>query len=129
MNANRSALLFTPLMLLSGLAGIAYEVLYGRMLGNLIGDQFAVSAAILITFLLGIGIGSAFAHRLWSRLWQIEAAIGLCGLLFAFNTPMLDRLLYALPASDRVDPAAHPVHAKPRHRRINCHRAPVSRFY
>ncbi|MEH6473371.1 MAG: tetratricopeptide repeat protein [Halopseudomonas sp.] len=107
MNLNRSALLFTPLMMLSGLAGIAYEVLYGRMLGNLIGDQFAVSAAILITFLLGIGIGSVYAHRLWSRLWQIEAAIGLCGLFFALNAPLLDSWLYAIPTTDTplFDPA------------------------
>lgn len=43
-------------MLLSGFAGISYEILYGRILGNMMGDQFAVSAAILMTFLLGIGL-------------------------------------------------------------------------
>ena len=86
--------LFSMLMLASGLAGISYEILYGRILGNLIGDQFAVSAAILITFLLGIGIGSRYAWRLWPWLWLIEAAIGICGAAFALGTDLLDRLLY-----------------------------------
>jgi predicted membrane-bound spermidine synthase len=87
--------LFALLMLGSGFAGISYEILYGRILGNLIGDQFAVSAAILITFLLGIGIGSRFAWLLWPYLWLIEAAIGLCGAAFTFGTDALDALLYS----------------------------------
>ncbi len=87
--------LFALLMLASGFAGISYEILYGRVLGNLIGDQFAVSAAILITFLLGIGIGSRLAWLFWSYLWLIEAAIGLCGAAFALGGETLDTLLYA----------------------------------
>ena len=86
--------LFLFLLLLSGLAGISYEILYGRMLGNLIGDQFAVSAAILITFLLGIGIGSRLAWRLWRWLWLIELLIGLCGAAFVFGADGVDSLLY-----------------------------------
>ena len=87
--------LFLFLLLMSGLAGISYEILYGRMLGNLIGDQFAVSAAILITFLLGIGIGSRYAWRLWQWLWLIELLIGVCGAAFVFGSGALDALLYA----------------------------------
>jgi len=87
--------LFLLLLLMSGLAGISYEILYGRMLGNLIGDQFAVSAAILITFLLGIGMGSRYAWRLWRWLWLIELLIGLCGAAFVFGMDGMDRLLYA----------------------------------
>ncbi|MGZ8249445.1 spermine/spermidine synthase domain-containing protein [Methylomagnum sp.] len=83
------------LLLLSGFAGISYEVLYGRLLGNLIGDQFAVSASVLITFLLGSGLGSAFAHRLWRWLWLIEAGIGACGVAFAFGHETLQGLLYS----------------------------------
>jgi len=86
--------LLPVLMLASGFAGISYEILYGRILGNLIGDQFAVSAAILITFLFGIGIGSRQAWRLWPWLWLIELFIGLCGAAFAFGTDTLDVLLY-----------------------------------
>ncbi|WP_125469089.1 tetratricopeptide repeat protein [Methylomagnum ishizawai] len=83
------------LLLLSGFAGISYEVLYGRLLGNLIGDQFAVSAAVLITFLLGSGLGSACAHRLWRWLWLIEAGIGACGLAFVLCYGGLQTLLYS----------------------------------
>lgn len=82
------------LLLLSGFAGISYEVLYGRLLGNLIGDQFAVSASVLITFLLGSGLGSVYAHRLWRWLWLIEAGIGACGLGFVFGYDALQALLY-----------------------------------
>lgn len=91
---NVSRMMLTVLMLLSGFAGISYEILYGRMLGNLIGDQFAVSASILVTFLLGIGIGSAYAYRLWKYLWLIEGLIGLYGALFALSGDYLDSLLY-----------------------------------
>ena len=87
--------LFALLMLLSGFAGISYEILYGRILGNMVGDQFAVSAAILMTFLLGIGFGSAYAHRLWRWLWAIEAGIGIYGALIAFSQPLIERIVYA----------------------------------
>ena len=63
---------FLPLLLLvSGLCGISYEVLYGRLLGNIFGDQFLVSTAVLLTFMLGIGLGALHAHKLWSRLWLV----------------------------------------------------------
>lgn len=83
------------LLLLSGFAGISYEVLYGRLLGNLIGDQFAVSASVLITFLLGSGLGAVSAHRLWRWLWLIEAGIGACGVAFALSHDALHDLLYS----------------------------------
>src|SRR5262245_32031838 len=60
------------LLLLSGFCGISYEILYARMMGNLIGDQFAVSASILLSFMLGIGIGALYAHHLWRFLWLVE---------------------------------------------------------
>ncbi len=85
---------FVFLLLASGFCGISYEILYGRVLGNLIGDQFAVSAAVLLTFLLGIGFGTLHAHRLWRRLWAVEAAIGVCGVVFALGTKPLDAVLY-----------------------------------
>jgi spermidine synthase len=94
-NSEHQPRLFALLMLLSGFAGISYEILYGRILGNMVGDQFAVSAAILMTFLLGIGLGSAYAHRLWRWLWAIEAGIGLYGALIAFSQPVVERIVYA----------------------------------
>ncbi len=86
--------LFTFILFSSGLAGISYEVLYGRILGNMLGDQFAVSAAVLITFLLGIGLGSKYAHRLWRYLWLLEAVIGVYGICFALGKELIDHLLY-----------------------------------
>lgn len=86
---------FTCLLFLSGLCGLSYEVLYARVLGNVIGDTMVVSAAILMTFLLGIGVGTRCAYRLWTHLWLIEAGIGVCGLVFAWSIPWLDSLLYA----------------------------------
>lgn len=94
---NRKILIFSALTLLSGFCGISYEVLYGRIFGNLIGDQFLVSALILLTFLSGIGFGALLARRLWRYLWAVEAAIGLCGLLVAGGTQLLDTWLYAIP--------------------------------
>ncbi|MEW6428617.1 MAG: tetratricopeptide repeat protein [Thermodesulfobacteriota bacterium] len=92
---NRSAYL-SFLLLLSGFCGISYEVLYGRLLSDLIGSQFIVNAAILLTFLLGIGWGTLFAHRLWRLLPLLEAGIGLYALFVALLLPGIDRLLYTL---------------------------------
>jgi len=92
---DRPSPLFFTAMLLSGFAGISYEILYARILADIVGDQFAVSASVLITFLLGIGVGSAAAHRLWRQLWLIEAGIGACGVLAAATSPLLDGLVYA----------------------------------
>ena len=90
----RPTYIFGILMLLSGFAGISYEILYGRILGNMIGDQFVVSASVLMTFLLGIGLGSLLAHRLWRWLWAIEAGIGIYGVLIALNQQGLEWLIY-----------------------------------
>jgi len=87
--------LLLPLLLFSsGLCGIAYEILYGRLLANIIGDQFLISTAVLLTFLLGIGLGALFAHRLWRGLWLIEAGIGLYAVLFAYNLASIESFLY-----------------------------------
>lgn len=87
-------LLFTFVLLLSGLSGISYEILYGRILGSILGDQFAVSAAVLITFLLGIGLGAKYAHRAWRWLWLIEGMIGVYGICFALSKDAIDHLFY-----------------------------------
>lgn len=58
-------LLLPSLLFSSGLCGIAYEILYGRLLANIIGDQFLISTAVLLTFLHGIGLGALHSHSLW----------------------------------------------------------------
>ncbi len=87
-------LMLTLVLLLSGLSGISYEILYGRILGGILGDQFAVSSAVLITFLLGIGLGARFAHRIWRWLWAVEAMIGVYGIGFALSRDTIEHLLY-----------------------------------
>lgn len=87
-------LLLSMVLLLSGLSGISYEILYGRILGGILGDQFAVSSAVLITFLLGIGLGARFAHRLWRWLWAVEAMIGIYGIGFVLSRNAIEHLLY-----------------------------------
>lgn len=94
MTNNKRQTLFHILLFSSGLCGISYEILYSRILGNIIGDQFTVSASILLTFILGIGIGTLLAHKLWRHLWMLEAGIGLYGVLFAIGAPLLNTLLY-----------------------------------
>ncbi len=94
--------IFSLLLLTSGFCGISYEVLYGRILGNLIGDQFAVSAAILLTFLAGIGLGTLFAHRLWPYLWAVEGAIGLYAMTMAAGSGLLDSFLFTAFAHSRL---------------------------
>jgi spermidine synthase len=87
-------LLLFILLFTSGLCGISYEILYGRLLANIIGDQFIVSTAVLLTFLIGIGLGALHAHRLWRSLWLIEIGIGLYAVLFALSLAGVESFLY-----------------------------------
>lgn len=83
------------LMVLSGFCGISYEILYAKLLGNLLGDRFTIAASVLLTFLLGIGLGTLHAHRLLRKLWAIELGIGLYAALMVLAYGSVDRLLYA----------------------------------
>ncbi len=96
MEKNQGRLYYlSTILLASGFCGISYEVLYGRLLGDLIGSQFLVNASILLTFLVGIGFGTLYAHRLWRYLFLVEGLIGVYALGFAFSLPALDNLLYS----------------------------------
>ena len=88
--------LLSCLLFVSGLCGISYEILYGRLLGNIFGDQFLVSTAVLLTFMLGIGLGAYHAHRLWRKLWLVEAGIGLYAVLFTLSLGGIESVLYTL---------------------------------
>ena len=91
----RRPIAFTFLLLISGFCGISYEVLYGRILSNFIGDQFAISASILLTFMLGLGIGSLYAHRLWRWLWAIEGGIGFYAAAMALGAGTVETWFYS----------------------------------
>ena len=57
-NLNTPARKLLPVLAVaSGWCGIAYELLYSRLLTTYLGDMFHVNAAILTSFLLGIGVG------------------------------------------------------------------------
>ncbi len=77
MSPRVSRVLLPALVLVSGFCGISYEILYTKLLGNLLGNQFTISASVLLTFLLGIGFGTLYAHRFVRWLWAVEASIGL----------------------------------------------------
>ncbi|MBF0157793.1 MAG: hypothetical protein HQL57_11475, partial [Magnetococcales bacterium] len=78
---------------LSGLCGIAYEVLLGRVLHNVLGDHFTVSSAVLLAFMAGLGVGALVARRWWRHLWLIELAIGGYALLFPGISSLVGGLL------------------------------------
>ncbi len=86
--------LLPVLLLLSGFCGISYEILYTKLLGNLLGNQFTISASVLLTFLLGIGLGTLYAHRFVRRLWAIEAGIGVYAAVMVLTYGWIDRFLY-----------------------------------
>ncbi len=64
------------------------------MLGNIVGDHFAVNSSILVTFLLGIGLGTKFAYRLRGYLWAVEIGIGIYAILFTYFIPYFDIILF-----------------------------------
>jgi spermidine synthase len=71
----------TCLALLSGSCGLAYEVLYVRALTSVLGDMFYVHAALLSTFLIGVGLGAKAASRCRRWLWAFEILTGLYALV------------------------------------------------
>ena len=87
-------LLFIITLFISGFCGISYEILYSRILGNIIGNHFALNASILVMFLLGIGIGTKISHRFSGFLWAIEGLIGIYAIGFSFATPYFDKLFF-----------------------------------
>jgi spermidine synthase len=81
-----------PLILASGAVSFAYEVLWSRLLGHLLGGSIYGFATMLASFLAGIALGSAAAARLAAS--PLRAAAG-----FAWaqlGTAALSRLAFAL---------------------------------
>lgn len=93
--------LLTVLALLSGCCALAYEVLYIRALTTLLGDMLYVHAALLSTFLVGIGLGAKLAHRFPRLLWAFEVLTG----LYAVALPPVSRWLSQDPSMVRISNA------------------------
>lgn len=89
-------LLFILTLFISGFCGISYEILYSRLLGNIVGNHFVLNASILVMFLLGIGIGTKIAHRFTGFLWAIEGLIGIYAIGFNFSYDFLDTLFFKI---------------------------------
>jgi len=62
--ATGAAFWILPAVALSGAVSFAYEVLWTRLLGYLLGASVHAFATMLASFLLGIALGSALASRL-----------------------------------------------------------------
>lgn len=94
MNNKNHKYLFILTLFISGFCGISYEILYSRILGNVIGNHFALNSSILLMFLLGIGIGTKISYRFSGFLWLIELLIGAYAILFSLSVPYLDTLFF-----------------------------------
>lgn len=79
--------LLTFLAMISGCCSLAYEILYMRALTTVFGDMFYVHAALLSTFLIGIGVGSKLAHYCFRWLFAFEIFTGIyaCALPFILD--------------------------------------------
>lgn len=101
MNLKNQYSLLVFLSFLSGVCGLAYEILYAKMISSYLGDIFYISAAVLFTFFLGLGIGSIVAHKFSKYLYAIEAAIGIYSLLavtiFYFFSDSIVLFAYQIP--------------------------------
>nr|MCS5638377.1 fused MFS/spermidine synthase [Myxococcota bacterium] len=81
-----------PLITLSGMVSFAYEVLWVRLLGFVLGGSTAAFASMLASFLLGIALGSAAASR-FART-RARAALGFC--LAQLGTAFFAAITFAL---------------------------------
>ena len=92
------AVVLATLVFLSGCCALAYEVLYMRALTTLLGDMFYVHAALLSTFLVGIGLGARLARRCVGWLFAFEILTG----LYAFGFPVTSRWFSEQPFMNPV---------------------------
>jgi len=96
-----------PAMTISGVVSFVYEVLWTRLLGQVLGGSTAAFASMLSSFLLGIALGSALASRFAKTRESAARGFALaqlgCGLLGYM----------AFRAADRLPDLAHAVGAHP----------------
>ena len=90
------------LFLLSGAAGLLYEVLWSRQLAHHLGGSYPAVVAVVTAFLGGLAAGAALGGRWASRLARplrayalLEAGIGAWALLFPLLLAALDPVLGA----------------------------------
>jgi spermidine synthase len=87
-----------PAIALSGTVSFAYEVLWTRLLGHVLGSSLHAFAAMLASFLLGIALGSAAAARLASTRDRARAGFAAAQLGIALCSYAAFASSAALPA-------------------------------
>jgi len=105
-----------PAMTVSGIVSFVYEVLWTRLLGQILGGSTAAFASMLSSFLLGIALGSALASRFATSreaaargfaIVQLGAGLlGYAAFRAADLLPELARLVGANPAAPAPGAAA-----------------------
>jgi spermidine synthase len=96
-----------PAMTISGVVSFIYEVLWTRLLGQVLGGSTAAFASMLSSFLLGIALGSAIASRFAKT--REKAALGFA--LAQLGTGVLAWV--AFRAADRLPDLARAVGTTP----------------
>ena len=85
MKNNNAFIALLILASFSGMAGIAYEIVYIRTITSFIfGEVNYIVTAILIGVFSGLAVGAYFSERLFKFLWLIEISLGTFSLVIAF---------------------------------------------
>src|SRR5258708_28141804 len=100
-------MLLIPLLLLvvaSGCAALIYEIIWFKLLAQVIGSTGVSLGVLLATFMGGLFIGSFAYPRYFDNkrhplraFAAIEAAIGVCGILVILALPLLRRFYFLSP--------------------------------
>ena len=86
-----------PAIAISGAVSFAYEVLWTRLLGHLLGSSIQAFATMLGSFLLGIALGSALAARLATHRSRAALGFGISQLAIALTSYTAFSLADRLP--------------------------------
>ena len=98
-----------PLILASGFVSFSYEVLWVRLLGQILGGTVQAFATMLASFLAGIALGSAVASRFATSARRAAAGFAWAQLGIAGLSALAFQLIEALPAlADRLAAAGAP---------------------
>ena len=87
-----------PLIALSGMVSFTYEVMWSRLLGQVLGGSVYAFATMLASFLGGIAIGSAAAIRFTRTKEEAARAFGWAQIAIAVLSYGAFQALDALPA-------------------------------
>jgi spermidine synthase len=90
--------LVLPLIATSGFVSFSYEVLWTRLLGQLLGASVYAFATMLASFLVGIALGAAIAARFATSPRRAAAGFGLAQLATAVLSLAAYAVLQQMPA-------------------------------